>query len=96
MPLLRPLTLAIALLLLSTYAQAEAALAELILILILMLPAILVKGLYVELARPWIIVALWVAAIVCWLLVRSAGRDVVGGWLERSSSSNGGHFSMTS
>lgn len=92
MPLHRTLLLAIALLLQSTVAHAEAALAE----LILMMPAILIKGLYVELARPWVIAGLWTAAFVCWLLARSAGRDVVGGWLERSSDRDGGRFSMTS
>lgn len=66
----------------STSARAEAALAD----LLLMMPAILLKGLYDELARPWLLAAFWAGALLCWLVYAKTGRDVVGDWLDRLSS----------
>lgn len=78
----RNIVLAAATLLLSSSARAEATLAD----LLFMMPALLLKGLYYELARPWLLVAFWVGAVLCWLVYVKTGTDVAGDWLDRWSS----------
>ena len=58
----------------SATARAEAALAD----LIIMMPGIILKGVYSELARPWLLAGLWGAAALFWLVRAITGRDAIG------------------
>ncbi len=70
----------------STTARAEAALAD----LIFMMPKIILVGIYYELARPWVLGAIWGIAALCWVAYFVTGRDAVGDlmdWFSRPGKS---------
>lgn len=70
----------------STTARAEAALAD----LIFMMPKIILVGIYYELARPWVLGAIWGIAALCWAAYFVTGRDAVGDlmdWFSRPGKS---------
>ena len=62
----------------SATVRAEAALAD----LIIMMPGIILKGVYSELARPWLLAGLWGAAALFWLVRAITGRDAIGQLLD--------------